>query len=757
MNRKSVWAAGIAGVASLALVAPAQAATLSVDDDGEECPTAAYDSVQDAVDDASPSDIVSICPGTYTEGTGAASTNALTITKSLTIRGAGADLVRIQARRTTPTGGQIAAGSPNIRDNVGNIVTIAGGSAVPITVDISGVTIDGNGVYSEVGVVFLDAQGSLVRSRVTDVVTSEDNAADTFPGGYRSNDIGYGVAQVTSATSPPPGVQPRPLLIDNSRVDHYNKLGVLIDGATNDTPPLTPSGVVNAATIRGSSIIGRTQCINFSVNGNCATVGLLTSGPTFGQEGLRVTAGATATVTDSILSQNLVNGTGAPTRSSNTVPNSTNNANLPLGSGARFIGAGTSSISSSNVVDNAYGVQNHELDGTTPAATPMAAENNWWGLRFTSVTNNVGPAISPTSNPPVPENPVNGTPVADPACVPTTGAAVDNSTAVDFCPFRNGTQGDPNTGQWPVVNAPLPVSDTGPTVEIDADAAIYEPGDTVTLSATASDDFGITSVTFFDGANALSIDDEPAYGTTFVIPENGPCGQRTFSAISKDSIGQTASDSVTITVDDEFDCQGPPDPPTIAFDPGAPSSIPASGATYSVTASSDSGVDEVEFFLGTRSVCVDDAPPYVCEVLPNGDEVGDQILSAVVTSNDEQTATAAMLVTVQKFVPELTIEMDKDRLNKKKVHRTISGEVVRPARVDTDACTGTVTLNIQRDGITLFPSTQVNVQSDCTYSLEFTIKEKKKKGKPKPVYDVGASFSGNNTLTSAEATEVFGR
>ena len=489
------------------MVSPAQAVeTLSVDDDGEECPTAAYDSVQDAVDDASPGDIVSICPGTYTEGTGAASTNALTITKSLTIRGAGADLVRIQARRTTPSGGQIAANAPNIRDSVGNIATIAGGSAVPITVDISGVTFDGNGVYSEVGVLFIDAQGSLVRSRVTDVVTSEDNAADTFPGGYRSNNYGYGVAQTTSATSAPPGAQPRPLLIDNTRVDHYNKLGVLIDGATNDTPPLTASGVVNAATIRGSSIIGRTQCINFAVNGNCATVGLLTTGPTFGQEGLRVTAGSTATVTDSILSQNLVNGTGAPPRNSTT-----NNANLPLGSGARFIGAGTSTISNSNVVDNAYGVQNQQLDGTTAAATAMTAENNWWGLRFTGVTNNVGPAISPTTNPQVPENPVNGAPIADPACVSTDGTPVNNSTAVDFCPFRNGTQGDPNTGQWPVVNAPLPISDARPTVDVDADAATYEPGDTVTLSATASDDFGISNVTFFDGANALSIDDQPPY------------------------------------------------------------------------------------------------------------------------------------------------------------------------------------------------------------------------------------------------------
>ena len=44
---------------------------------------------------------------------------------------------------------------------------------------------------------------------------------------------------------------------------------------------------------------------------------------------------------------------------------------------------------------------------------------------------------------------------------------------------------------------------------------------------------------------------------------------------------------------------------------------------------------QVEFFLGTRSVCVDDTAPYMCKVLPNGDEVGDQILSAVVTSNDE--------------------------------------------------------------------------------------------------------------------------
>ena len=349
---------------------------------------------------------------------------------------------------------------------------------------------------------------------------------------------------------------------------------------------------------------------------------------------------------------------------------------------------------------------------------------------------------------------MNGTPTADATCVSSNGSAVDNSTAVDFCPFRNGQQGDPNLGQWPIVNAPLPVSDAGPSVDLQTDAATYEPGDTVTLSATASDDFGVSNVTFFDGANALSIDEQPAYGTTFVIPENGPCGDRTFTAISRDSSGQTDSDSVTVTIDDEFDCEGPPDPPTISFDPPTPTTIPSAGLAVSVTAESESGVDQVEFFLGTRSVCVDDTAPYTCNVLPNGDEVGNQILSAVVTSTDEQTANVATPVTVQKFDPNMTLEMYKERVSKKNVRRTVSGEITLPARVDEEACTGTVTLNIQRDGVTLFPSSQVDVQPDCTYSLEFTIKEKK--GKPKPTYDVGASFSGNGTLNPVSKSLVFG-
>ena len=65
---------------------------------------------------------------------------------------------------------------------------------------------------------------------------------------------------------------------------------------------------------------------------------------------------------------------------------------------------------------------------------------------------NTGPDVSPTSNPPYPENPVNGAPSAD------------GSTTVDFLPFRDGPQSDPNPGQFPVVPAPIPVSDAAPAV-----------------------------------------------------------------------------------------------------------------------------------------------------------------------------------------------------------------------------------------------------------------------------------------------------
>src|SRR3954452_22873848 len=364
----------------------AYAATLTVVDDRADCPAASYTSVDDAVDAARDGDTVTICKGDYVEGTGAPGTNALTITRDITLKGAGADLVTITPKANPLVRGRILEDAPDIRNGVGDIVAVVGTPTQPLTVNLSGVTVDGydpdgREVAVEAGILFLDAKGSIVRSRVTNIVTSEGDNAYTRPGGWRGAQPGIGIVQTSNALlAPVDGA--RKLVIDRTRVVKYNKIGVLIDGAQNDAAPFTASGAINWGAITASQIVGRTECINFAGTGNCSNVGLLTTGPLFGQDGLRVTSGSYATVDSSLISQNLVNGTDAPQRNSTN-----NNANLTLGAGVRYVGAKMaqfaqatgqvtySRIGTSNISDNAYGALNVAADGTTAVTgNPNASE-----------------------------------------------------------------------------------------------------------------------------------------------------------------------------------------------------------------------------------------------------------------------------------------------------------------------------------------------------------------------------------------------
>ena len=168
------------------------------------------------------------------------------------------------------------------------------------------------------------------------------------------------------------------------------------------------------------------------------------------------------------------------------------------------------------------------------------------------------------------------------------------------------------------------------------------PATPSTLSATASDDFGVSNVTFFDGRQRALDRRTAAIRHDVRDPrEADPAAtapSRRSRGIPRARPLRTASRSPSMT---SSTAKARRIPPTISFDPPTPTTIPSAGLAVSVTAESESGVDQVEFFLGTRSVCVDDTAPYTCNVLPNGDEVGDQILSAVVTSTDEQTANVA--------------------------------------------------------------------------------------------------------------------
>ena len=794
----------LVAVASLVAAPAASAATLTVDDDGADCPVATFRTIQNAIYAAAPGDTIVVCPGHYEEGGGGVGSNGLIIIRDVNIKGAGADLVTITPKRTRANGGQIAeATNQSIRNAVGAIVMVNGddtqyapvdtagvarNSLKPslLTVNISGVTIDGDGVYADAGVVFRDAQGSITRSRITNVVTTETSYDVPRPGEYKGSNDGIAVASVTAPaltgdTVPLP-TTPRQVTIDHTRIDKYNNAGVLFDGATGDTPPLTASGVSTKGVLGQNSIVGRTVCINYEINGSCGTsapVSVATNGPLYGQDGVRVTAGSSATITDTLISQNLVQGTGAPPHTTGT-GSTTNAANLSLGAGVRLIGAATSTLMRDNITDNAYGVYNVMLDGTSANTTvPVKAENNWWGLRTAAVTTNNGPAISPTSGtppvpfaPPWPENPVNGTAIAD-----GTGTTSD---AVDFFPYRNGFQSDPNTGEFPVYDVPGLINDYAPSVTITTDKSSYRHGDKVAIQVAPTDDFGIRDVKIYDGAWQVGTVSVKPYKLTYTIPSDVTCVSRTLTAVATDSAGQTGSSSTTIDID-PADCAGSPTPtptatataspvvtatatvtvggevtptpvpvsaaksaaPSVSFG-SVPANIASAGVVVNVSPVASAGVRQLDVYLGTRKICSLTKAPFACKVVPTGADVGKQSLRVVVTDSNGSSAESSRSVTVARFKPA-GITLSPARSGKRV---TIAGKLRLPKQVNlaTGCKSGTVSLVTKR-GNHVVDDSQVKLSATCTFSKRITASRGK--------LNVTARFSGNTALATAQANRRF--
>jgi hypothetical protein len=745
----------------------AYAATFTVDDDKADCPAAAFTSVQAAVDAAATDDTIVICKGEYVEGSGAPGTSALTITKTLKLKGAGADLVTITPRASSVASGSLLEATSDLRNGLGDIVAIVGTPTQPIKVDISGVTVDGydpagRPVAVEAGILFLDAKGSVVRSHVTNVVTSEGDNAYNAPGGWRGPQPGIGIVQ-TSAALLAPVDGSRQLRIDRTRVDKYNRIGVLIDGAQNDTPPFNASGAVNWGVITASQIIGRTECINYAGTGNCNNVGLLTTGPLFGQDGLRVTSGAYATVDSSLLSQNLVNGTGAPTRNS-----ATNNANLTLGAGARFAGAKLTSftnatgrvihsrIDRTSIVDNAYGVLNLAADGTTTltgnvnaneqanAGNLLKAEGNWWGVRNTGIlTTTPPPAIAPTTNPPAPENPVNGTSVVETESQGTT------SNSVDYFPYRSGPQSDPSNGALPILSAPIPVDDAAPTLVSLTGPASADRGSAITLTASGTDDFGIKRVRFTDGGATLGTATLPPYTQAATIPAGAACDStRTYSAVVMDSLGQTSAASTVVKVTCPAPPQPAPGPPSIAF--SSPPKTLSGTTRVQFAPVAPAGLKQVELFLGSRKVCTLTAATFTaCEVTATGADVGTQALRAVVTDALGSTAQSTVSVVVPKFATKVATKVTKKNVKGGKARRTISGSISIPKNVTkAQACSGKVTVTIKRAGRSVL-NQQVSLSKSCTFSRSVTASRSKQS------FSITAKFGGNTVLSTASQTRRF--
>lgn len=208
--------------------------------------------------------------------------------------------------------------------------------------------------------------------------------------------------------------------------------------------------------------------------------------------------------------------------------------------------------------------------------------------------------------------------------------------------FSAADEGFSNWEVWlygaDIMNLPPTVSLTGPT-----NGSAFSATESVEVSATANDDFGVTRVEYYSGTTLLGTDIEAPFSISVLFA----AGNHSLIAKAIDTGGlSTTSTPVTITVSDSNG------PPSIVI------TSPTSGATFlstesiliSADASDDTGISSVEFFNGGVSLGVVTSAPYSINLsLP----VGLHTLTAVATDVAGATTTSASVnITVSQASSE---------------------------------------------------------------------------------------------------------
>jgi len=194
---------------------------------------------------------------------------------------------------------------------------------------------------------------------------------------------------------------------------------------------------------------------------------------------------------------------------------------------------------------------------------------------------------------------------------------------------------------------PTPV-DNPPSVDITSPAQGSAVSGTVVVRANASDDKGVTQVEFLIGSVRIGLDTQAADGwSASWNTTSWAAGQYTLTARVTDTAGQTATDAITVTVNNADAA------------PSVQITSPQNGATVSgtitltATAGDDKGVASVRFTVDGQTVAVDSdgrngwsAPWNTTSAADGGHTV-----AAVATDTAGQTASHSVLVTVKNAAP----------------------------------------------------------------------------------------------------------
>lgn len=576
MQRLTRYVVRVALAVGACLVAApaAQAAQLTVDDGAKtDCPNAGFTSIQAAVTAASAGDTISICPGTYVEGAGGTGTNGVNINKSLTIKGAGADLVTIK-----PNGADISDGTA--RNALGNVINVTAGPT-----SISGVTVDATGTTVDSDVVFLNASGSVTNSHLTGTIEA------LGPGVNPNGQAVMALSQLASGTFT--------FTLSGNLIDRYDKGGVVIDSTVLPGGSGLPSGSEVNSTISNNLIHGAGE----------------STSNTQGQNGVQISGGAISQITGNTITANKQDAASPQDSAGILLYNE--------GTAAKY---NAIKVHSNNIYSNGFGLLATEtFNDDPPVGGQVDATANYWGS-FDGPTP-VTVATPPTQPPahgdyvnlvtqgvtssafaqrpfaqgtlPVPEpdaapnvaitSPADGTTVNPGTATAITATATDE-IGVNSVVFRKGVTVLPTSGTGPTYSAsytpsaaeagtsqvitatatdskgqtstsaislgvasapvtPPAPPDLRPNVAFTSPAsgASIDPRGATTVSANATDDRGVASVAFVAGDRVICTDTTAPYSCQWQ-PNGADVGRTSLIAVVIDTAGQTSADIRTVRV-----------------------------------------------------------------------------------------------------------------------------------------------------------------------------------------------------------------
>jgi hypothetical protein len=216
-----------------------------------------------------------------------------------------------------------------------------------------------------------------------------------------------------------------------------------------------------------------------------------------------------------------------------------------------------------------------------------------------------------------------------------------------------GVQGDQQTpADTSTMQLSAPVSlalaDTSPpTAVITAPAANAIVSGTLTVSATATDDVGVTGVQFLVNGGPLGVEDTTAAYSVSVPTTAANNGTYTLTARARDAAGNTTTSApVTITIDNTA--------PTVSLT--APPSGPVSGTlTLAATAADNVGVAGVQFLVNGTVFAQDTTAAYSVSMPTTAANNGTYTLTArALDAAGNTTTSAPVTITIDNTAPTLS-------------------------------------------------------------------------------------------------------